>query len=80
MATAVHPKTFPAGSILRLTIKDKDGEVYEADKVFTNQKNVSGGKMLTLNYSEGWTKGNNPNYVSKDKSKDGTYVQFKQLV
>lgn len=76
MATAVHPKTFPAGSILRLTIKDKDGEVYEADKVFTNQKNVSGGKMLTLNYSEGWTKGNNPNYVSKDKSKDGTYVQL----
>ena len=48
MATAVHPKTFPAGSILRLTIKDKDGEVYEADKVFTNQKNVSGGKMLTV--------------------------------
>ena len=76
MATAVHPKTFPAGSILRLTVKDKDGEVYIADKVFTNQKSVNGGKMLTLNYSEGWTKGNNPNYVSKDKSKDGTYVQL----
>lgn len=76
MATSVHQKTFPAGSILRLTVTDKDGEIYVSDKYFDWDKTVAGGKLLTLNYNGGWKKGNNPNYVSKDKSKDGTYVQL----
>ncbi|MBO5698497.1 MAG: hypothetical protein J6R79_00605 [Bacteroidaceae bacterium] len=76
MAQAVHQKSFPAGTVLRLTIKDSQGEIYIAEKVIESAKTVSGGKMIVLNFANGWKKGNNPNYVSTDKSKDGTYVQL----
>lgn len=76
MAQAVHDKSFPAGTTLRLSVTDKDGETYVSDKIIENQKTVTGGKLLTLNYSSGWRKGNNPNYISTDKSKDGTYVKL----
>lgn len=76
MAQAVHIRTLPQGSMLRLTIKDADGETYYADKEFNSQKTITAGALAILNYSSGWVKGNNSNYTSQNKSNDGEYVQL----
>ena len=68
MAQAVPLKSLPAGSVLRLTIKDANGETYYADKTFNSDKTISGGALAIFNYTSGWTKGNNSDYESSDKS------------
>ena len=78
MAQSVHDKTFSDGSIVRLTVKDANGETYYSDKVFNEERTIEGGKMLTLVYNSGWKKGNNTTYQSSDTSKDGKTKSLQQ--
>jgi len=69
----------PAGSSLRATFTSRDGWVCYAEKHFDKHTVMSGGKLLILNYKEGWTAyDETPDYYSSDFSQDGNVVALQE--
>jgi len=78
MAQSYKDMVFPAGSRLRLTVTDISGENYYSEKYFEVDDTIPGKSLFTLKYSDGWKRGTNYNYRSKDFSDDGLVVQLQK--
>lgn len=78
MAQSYKDLVFPAGSVLRLTVTDVSGENYYSEKHFEVDDTIPGKSLFTLKYSDGWKRGTNYNYRSKDFSDDGNVVQLQK--
>lgn len=78
MAQSYKDLVFPAGSVLRLTVTDVSGENYYSEKHFEVDDTIPGKSLFTLKYSDGWKRGTNYNYRSKDFSDDGLVVQLQK--
>lgn len=70
--------TLPKDASLRLTVRDASGECYYSDKVFTETAEITGGTIVTFQYSGNWKRGNNHNYESTDYADEGKVVELQR--
>lgn len=68
MVQSYRDVTLPEGAVLRLSVKDADGETYYSDIKINTETIIKGGKQITFKYDSGWKRGNNLSYESTNFS------------